>query len=320
MMVTQKEIQQAKQYDLLAFLRVYNPQDLVKESCNSYCLKSHSSLKISTTNNLWYQFSTETGGRSALDYLIKIEGLQFTDAVKMVNRYCSNLVADNEVNNQKVQNFKGIQTLKIPLTDQDIDSVRRYLNDRGISNNVIDYCREKGLIKQESRYKNAMFCGYDYEGQLKYISVRGTINNSKYKGIVSGSDKQYSFRFIPDNIVHVNALHIFEAVVDLLSYATILDMGGADFRDYIMLSLDGVSAQYAQLPKALDKLLYDFPHIQNIVLHFDRDEVGLSASKSLSTILSGKYSVITVLPKHGKDVNDELMYFAGESKKQSIKH
>ena len=250
-----------------------------------------------------------------MDYLIKIEGLQFTDAVKTVNRYCSNLIADNEVSNLKVQNFKSIQTLKMPLTDQNIDSVRRYLNDRGISDNVIDYCREKGLIKQESRYKNAMFCGYDYEGQLKYISVRGTINNSKYKGIVSGSDKQYSFRFIPDNIVHVNTLHIFEAVVDLLSYATILDRNGTDFIDYMMLSLDGVSAHYAQLPKALDKLLFEFPNVKNIVLHFDRDEVGISASKSLSTILSEKYSVVTVLPKHGKDVNDELMYFAGESKK-----
>jgi len=61
---------QAKQMDLLTYLRNYEPYELVKFSGNTYCTRTHDSLKIS--NGKWIWWSRGIGGRSALDYLIKV--------------------------------------------------------------------------------------------------------------------------------------------------------------------------------------------------------------------------------------------------------
>ena len=49
------EVQQAKNMDLLTYLRQFEPQELVHLSGDNYCTKTHDSLKIS--NGLWYWFS-----------------------------------------------------------------------------------------------------------------------------------------------------------------------------------------------------------------------------------------------------------------------
>lgn len=44
---TPEDIQQAKQMDLLTYLQIYEPDQLVKVSGDTYCTKEHDSLKIS---------------------------------------------------------------------------------------------------------------------------------------------------------------------------------------------------------------------------------------------------------------------------------
>lgn len=76
-----EEIQRAKQIDLLTYLQTYEPHELKQVSGNTYCLKSHDSLRIS--NGKWYWlFSRGFGGYNALDYLTKVKELKFIDAVK----------------------------------------------------------------------------------------------------------------------------------------------------------------------------------------------------------------------------------------------
>lgn len=77
-----KDLQEAKKTDLLSYLHHREPQDLVHVSGNIYCTREHDSLKIS--NGKWYWFSRGIGGRSALDYLIKVKGIPFTEAVGMI--------------------------------------------------------------------------------------------------------------------------------------------------------------------------------------------------------------------------------------------
>ena len=76
------EVQRAKKMDLLTYLRQYEPQELVHLSGDNYCTRTHDSLKIS--NGKWYWFSRGIGGRSALDYLIKVKGMSFPDAVGLL--------------------------------------------------------------------------------------------------------------------------------------------------------------------------------------------------------------------------------------------
>ena len=74
-------IEQARQMDLLSYLRAYEPNNLVRVGGSVYCTREHDSLKIS--NGKWFWWSRGIGGVSALDYLIKIQDYGFVEAVKL---------------------------------------------------------------------------------------------------------------------------------------------------------------------------------------------------------------------------------------------
>ena len=78
--VTPEQIAQAKEWDLLTYLQRYDPHQLVHVGGSTYCTREHDSLKIS--NGKWNWFSRKIGGKTALDYLIKVQGFSFTEAVE----------------------------------------------------------------------------------------------------------------------------------------------------------------------------------------------------------------------------------------------
>ena len=67
-------VAQAREMDLLTYLRTYEPQELVHFGGSTYCTREHDSLKIS--NGKWCWFSRGIGGYSALDYLIKVKEIR----------------------------------------------------------------------------------------------------------------------------------------------------------------------------------------------------------------------------------------------------
>ena len=75
-------ITEAKRMDLLTYLREYEPGELVRFSSNTYTTRTHDSLKIS--NGKWMWWSRGIGGKSALDYLIKVRGMDFVEAVQTI--------------------------------------------------------------------------------------------------------------------------------------------------------------------------------------------------------------------------------------------
>ncbi|MBQ6151738.1 MAG: topoisomerase, partial [Mogibacterium sp.] len=79
---TEEQIRQARTIDLLTYLQMYEPTELIHIRGNTYCTREHDSLKIS--NGKWYWWSRGFGGNSALDYLIKVKGLQFLDAMAVL--------------------------------------------------------------------------------------------------------------------------------------------------------------------------------------------------------------------------------------------
>ena len=88
--VSKEEIASAREMDLLTYLRAFEPDELVRFSGDTYCTRTHDSLKIS--NGKWYWFSQNIGGRSALDYLIKVKEMSFLDAVKVLNRQAVQMI------------------------------------------------------------------------------------------------------------------------------------------------------------------------------------------------------------------------------------
>ncbi len=75
-------VAQAREMDLLTYLQNYESQELVHFGGNTYCTREHDSLKIS--DGKWCWFSRGIGGRSALDYLIKVKGIPFMQAVERI--------------------------------------------------------------------------------------------------------------------------------------------------------------------------------------------------------------------------------------------
>ena len=293
-------ITEAKRMDLLTYLREYEPGELVKFSSNTYTTRTHDSLKIS--NGKWMWWSRGIGGKSALDYLIKVRGMDFVQAVQTI-------MGNGSVSFPTCKNIKSYeeQPLLLPEKSPTADVVFDYLFGRGIDYEIINHCLEQELIIESLPYHNAVFIGYDENKEPKYAAYRAT-NQSRIMGDCTGSKKQYSFRLTAENTGEV---HLFECAIDLLSYATLMKMEGKDWRQFNLVSLAGVYSpkqkiEDSKVPVTLGRLLEKDKTIKRIVLHLDNDIAGRKATKALQTILSDNYEVVDDPPQYGKDVNDFL--------------
>ena len=293
-------ITEAKRMDLLTYLREYEPGELVKFSSNTYTTRTHDSLKIS--NGKWMWWSRGIGGKSALDYLIKVRGMDFVQAVQTI-------MGNGSVSFPTCKNIKSYeeQPLLLPEKSPTTEVVFDYLFGRGIDFEIINYCLEQELIIESLPYHNAVFIGYDEDKEPKYAAYRAT-NQSRIMGDCTGSKKQYSFRLTAENTGEV---HLFECAIDLLSYATLMKLEGKDWRQFNLVSLAGVYSpkqkiEDSKVPVTLGRMLEKDKTIRRIVLHLDNDIAGRKATKALQTILSDKYEVVDDPPQYGKDVNDFL--------------
>ena len=79
---SKEEIEKAREIDLLTYLRLNEPENLVRLNGDVYCTRQHDSLKIS--NGKWMWWSRGFGGSSALDYLTKVKGVSFSDAMEIL--------------------------------------------------------------------------------------------------------------------------------------------------------------------------------------------------------------------------------------------
>ena len=310
--VPKEVVEQAKQIDLLTYFMNNNPSELVKKGTNTYSLKSHDSVIIS--NGLWHRFSTNQAGKTAVDYLIKVEKMTFLEAVRTVlNRNINTyIIPKNGTNNVPKQ-------IVIPEKSETNKEVIDYLKNRGIDEDIILDCINKKLIYQENKTNNVVFVGYDNEHNIKYAGCRST-NNKRIMRDAKGSSKEFSFRLLSN--IKNNSLHIFESSIDLLSYATLLKVKGYDYKNQNLLALAGVyqpsqNIEQSKVPIAVKTFLEKNKYIENIVLHFDNDRAGREATKALIIALN-KYNVYDIPAPYGKDINDYLCFKLGLKKRQEI--
>nr|WP_325299443.1 DUF3991 and TOPRIM domain-containing protein [uncultured Dysosmobacter sp.] len=297
--VTPEQITQAKELDLLTYLQRYDPHALVHVGGNTYCTREHDSLKIS--NGKWNWFSRGIGGKTALDYLIKVQGFSFTQAVEaLAGQNFSPLPHVPQTQPKKQEP----RVPSLPQPSRCATHMVNYLHGRGIDYDLIDYCIQTGRVYESQKYHNVVFVGRDLKGQPRYAALRGTVGD--FKGEAPGSDKRYSF-CIAEN-PNANSVHLFESAIDLLSYATLLKMKGRDWRQDALLSLAGVFKQKKEfvIPLALSQYLKDHPGTNTLYLHLDNDEVGREAAAGIMEGLGDKYTVLDRPPPYGKDVNDLL--------------
>lgn len=300
----EETLQTARSMELREFLLKYSPNELVHITGETYCTREHDSLKIS--NGMWYWFSRGIGGRSALDYLIKVKGIPFTEAVGMILGRAAEMPPVSHIQGDSHQPKEKNLLLPEPVEGRP-EWVIAYLTGRGIDGPLLEACVNHRLLYESAEYHNAVFVGYDTEGKARYAAIRGTVGS--YKGEASGSDKRYAFSLCLPR--QPPTVHVFESAIDLLSYATLEHRAGRDWRGDALLSLAGVFQRKREkvLPVALAQFLEDHPSVNTVCLHLDNDAVGRSAAQGIMEALADSpYQVIDDPPTHGKDVNDQLRW------------
>ena len=294
-------VAEAKKMDLLTYLKNYEPEQLVNLRGGVYCTKEHDSLKIS--NGKWCWWSRGIGGRSALDYLIKVQNIPFVEAVEIILGQAK--VRPPVFAPTKETKKKG--NIIIPKMVANPESVIRYLvEERLLDQEIVMAGIEKKIIMETEDHEVA-FIGYDEKGAMKCINLRGT-DNSDFKKTVYGSDRQYAFRLVSEKENPV--LHLFEGAIDLLSYVTLLKEQGVAYWEGNFLSLGGIyqpkkEIEKSTVPIALKKYLSG-KKTTKISVHFDNDYTGRMAVKTLKIILP-EYEVMNYPPPRGKDFNDYLI-------------
>ena len=293
-LISKEDIEKAREMDLLTYLTYYEPDNLRHVSGNIYSTYEHDSLMIS--NGKWCWFSQGIGGYNALDYLIKVRGIPFRTAVeKIIGSITEPLPTPLKPHTEAPKEFV------MPKLSTDTTRVMRYLTGRGIDPEIIQWCIDRKLLFETADYGNALFIGYDSAGNPKYGAVRSTTGS--FKGDAKGSDKRFAFRIVKAK--QPKSVHVFEAVPDLLSYATLVKMEGANWHSESYISLAGIGVGKS-IPKALEQFLKDYPTISHIFLHLDNDEPGRKAVKSIFEALHSDYVIRDRPPPSGKDYNDYL--------------
>ena len=308
MWILREEIERARQIDLLTYLENYEPEQLKKAGRNTYTMVEHDSMRIS--NGLWHWMSRRIGGSSALDFLVLVRGMSLPKAVTHL------------LGNVEKQPLKTVSKSKekpkefiLPERHNGNTIVRNYLCKRGIDNQIIDYCISTKRLYEDKVFHNAVFVGFNEEKEPKFASLRSTF--ADFRMDVAGSDKRFSF-FIPGTSNN-DTLHLFESVIDLMSYGTLQLMNHHEWRTEDMLSLGGIYIldENSDLPLPLQQYLKSHS-IKQLVLHFDNDRVGIAAAESLKEKLKDRFQVILDIPAGCKDMNDFLLLTLEKNKKKEV--
>ena len=239
----QEEIEKARQVDLFTYLQTCEPQELVHVSGNVYCTREHDSLRIS--NGKWCWFSRGIGGYSALDYLIKVNGYSFLEAMETISGRAA-IPPPSFVPAPKEEKPKH---LLLPQAAPDNRAMMAYLKGRGIDQEILDYCVQTGRI-YESRNKghsNVVFVGFDKDGKARFGCLRG-ISEARFHGDLSGSDKHFSFAL--PACVENPAVHLCECAIDVMSYATLCKLDGIDWRRHNLCPWPGCTSRRKRWRKA----------------------------------------------------------------------
>ncbi len=308
MWIPPEEIERARQIDLLTYLETYEPEQLKRVGRNTYTTVEHDSMRIS--NGLWHWTSRRIGGKSALDFLVTVRDMTLPEAVThLLGKTSIKPLQPKTITPKKAQEFI------LPERNDGNDFVRGYLRKRGIDNRILDYCIDTKRLYEDKDFHNAVFVGFDEKREPKFASVRSTFTD--YRIDVAGSDKRFSF-FIPGN-ENKDTLHLFEAVIDLLSYGTLELMKNRNWRAEDMLSLGGVfiMKEGSELPLPLQQYLKNH-NVKNIVLHFDNDAIGITAAESLKANLENRFNVLIDIPTVDKDLNDLLVSTILKSKRREV--
>lgn len=294
---TSEQLERAYNADIIEFLKGYAGFDFTQKN-RFYECKQHDSLIVCGDRKSFFWNSKNIRGGGAVDFLQRIEGMSFPEAVEAV---IGERVAEYKPAPER-EAAKTAGKLVLPeKTDGKYSRVFAYLSQsRGLSAEVIsDFIKSKQIYQDVKG--NCVFVGYDEKGEAKFDSVRGTLTEKKYRGDCKNSDKRYTFHQIGTDTTR---LYIFEAPIDLLSHCTMTDekygIKGA-YKKQTRITLCGTS------DVALEAFLERHPEVKVLNFRLDNDNAGKKAVKMYKDKYEAKGYVVNAVFSTGKDINEDLI-------------
>ena len=159
--LTNEQIAQARQVDLLTYLQVHEPDVLMPVGNGVYRHREHDSLVY--FHNYWY-WNSRGRSISALDYLVEIRGYGFVDAVKtLIDESGLSLSTPSvstkdskPVNPQK----KQTKPFRLPWIRRCATYMLSYLQRRGIHYDVVNRCLQCGILYESQYQGQAVSCAH----------------------------------------------------------------------------------------------------------------------------------------------------------------
>ena len=298
------QVEAVRAVTAMEYLQRHQPYRLKKSSArNEWELTDHDSFKINGITSKWHWKSRDIGGISALNFLIRVDGMGFQEAVGLLLQEEPSLSAPPPQPEERPR-----KPFVLPEPFRNCGRVQKYLNSRGISTEVVRYCRRLGILYESNPYHNAVFVGMDEEQKPSYAFLRGTYDREgkPFRIEQAGSEKRYAF-CVPPAAGSIRVA-VYEACIDALAHMT-LEGGRAD---KYRLALGGVSApkegqgrRIVGNPPALEHFLKQHPEIEEIEICTDNDLAGRWACGHFKQAYGGRCRIIENLPGiEGADYGD----------------
>lgn len=162
---TDEQKKQARQTDLVYLLK--SQGKTVKRSGSEYEWKD-GSQKVTIRGNLWFHQYDRIGG-DAIDFVRRFYNKNYVEAMEFLLDGCGGiLIASPPV-------VKEQKPFKLPPRNDNMRRVFSYLNfTRRINKEVLYTFVHHKMIYESAKYHNAVFVGYDKDGNLRHACMRGT--------------------------------------------------------------------------------------------------------------------------------------------------
>lgn len=156
---TEEQREQARQTDLVAFLRQCG--EIVKPSGSEFQWNA-AGQKITIRGNVWYNQYEQFGG-DAITFVQHFYDYSYQDAVQLL------LTMNCGIAIPSYTSYPAAE-FKLPEKHDNMRRVYAYLlRQRGIDKDVLDSFTYRGLIYESAKYHNVVFVGKDKDGKRRFL-------------------------------------------------------------------------------------------------------------------------------------------------------
>lgn len=325
-MFTDEEKSYARNISTIEMLQQRYGYDF-KRKGNGYSCVQHDSLIINQDQRGWHWNSRGISGGDAISFLQKIENITYPEALSTL------IGGENKTYTQLPTNSKAHEKKKQPFVlpkkfDGQYSRLFAYLCqtrklDRGIVSELV-----KAEQIYEDEWHNAVFVGYNEDGKAVSAVKRGTIQNTKFRGEVTNSDKHNTFNIL--RCYQSKRVYVFESAIECISHATMTNISSDSdiaYKGQNRISLNGLS------DLALSAYLKDNPQVKEIHLCLNNDYMAKkadgtpgenrgqkAAQKIIDKFSAQGYICVNHLPPYNQnDWNDALKVMCESQSQSNIK-